>query len=63
MIQIEIRDERKLQILIESVLHEIAYTAELKAKCQEIGAGVSDLENRADHLRIILDSLTTHEQK
>lgn len=63
MKQIEIRDDRKLQILIESVLHEIAYTADLRDKCQEIGVGTVGLNDRLDHLRILLETLTEKEEK
>ena len=61
MATIEIRNEKQMQILIQSVLHEISYTGELIAKCMEIGCGVSNLQDRMDHLQILLRILTEKE--
>lgn len=59
---IEIRNEKQLQILIQAVLHEISYTSELISKCREIGCGVMSLQDRMDHLQILLRDLTEKER-
>lgn len=58
---IKIYNESQVQILIQSVLHEISYTGELIAKCREIGCGVMNLQDRMDHLQILLRILTEKE--
>ena len=54
---LEIRDERKLDVLVMALNHEIGHTADLKAKCAELGCSTSDLDDRLAHLNILLNTL------
>lgn len=56
---LEIHDERKLDVLTMALIHEIGHTADLKAKCAELGCSTSDLDDRLAHLNILLKTITT----